>query len=104
MKEFLKKEFLMVLATLLLAMPMITMVDKDIYAVNRVVLWLIFWFYLFRSYQVDKKWMMLFALPVLLYNPFYFLNYSNEVWAILNGFFFVLSISWLLKRWKFQNR
>lgn len=103
MNNFIKKEFLMIVATFLLALPMFTMLNQEVYTIIRVVLWLIFWFYIFKSYQTDKKWMMLFALPVLLYNPFYILNYTNEVWGILNGLFFVLSASWLLKSFKLEN-
>ena len=98
--QLIREDFFMIVAALLLALPMLTPISVELFAINNMVLWGIFWFYLFKSYSADRRWMMLFTLPVLLYNPIFPLNLASEIWGILNGFFFVLAVSWLLKSWR----
>ena len=88
----------MLMAALLLLAPMLVSVGEGLYEILKTVVWLVFWVYLFRSFRDERRWMALFALPVLLYNPFFVLAFSPELWALLHGFFFVLSLSWLLKK------
>ncbi|MBN2894503.1 MAG: hypothetical protein JXK05_01240 [Campylobacterales bacterium] len=96
--NFLKQEGLMVMAALLLLFPMLFSIGEGLYEILKTVVWLIFWVYLFRTYREERRWMALFALPVLIYNPFFVLAFSPELWALLHGFFFVLSFLWLLKK------
>lgn len=100
MKKFILQESAMVAAVILLALPMMMVISAEVYHLSRGILWLIFWYYLFRSYRIDRRWMMLFALPVVAYNPIYPMQYAGEIWGLINGFFFVIAIAWLLKRWR----
>lgn len=96
MKNF-KNEFLMVIASLLLLIPIIFTVDVKVYEIIKVLLWLIFWYYTFKSYNIDKRFTALFILPIIAYNPIVFLNFPDQFWGVLNGFFLVISIFWILK-------
>lgn len=96
--EYIKQEGLMVIAALLLLTPMMIPVGEGSYEILKTVVWLVFWVYLFRTYQEERRYMALFVLPVLLYNPFFVMAFSPELWATLHGFVFMLCIAWLLKQ------
>jgi len=103
MLNLFKKEFLIFIAVILLALPMMTAIDANLYEVFKTIMWLIAWFYMFKSYSIDKKWVVLFLLPVMLYNPFIKLGFSTDIWSLLNGFFLVIFISWLLKMFRLNS-
>lgn len=98
--NFIKQEFFMIIAAVLLLLPLVMVIDQFSYEIGKVVVWVIFWFYMFRSYKIDKKWVALFILPVLVYNPIYPLRFTNEMWSMINGFMFVIAFSWLLKSYR----
>ncbi|MBT3280084.1 MAG: hypothetical protein HOF69_03080 [Campylobacteraceae bacterium] len=93
----LKRDFLMVIAVLLLLIPTIFTIDIRIYEIIKVILWVIFWYYTFKSYNIDKRFTALFILPIIAYNPIIFLNFPDQFWGILNGFFLIISIFWIFK-------
>jgi len=102
MSKFLKQEFLMIIGAILLALPMGIFIPSEVYEINKVVLWIIFWFYMLKSYSIDAKWSILFALAMLIYSSSYIMNYNNNIWAMINGFLFIIAVSWLLKRYRAQ--
>lgn len=88
----------MILAMLLLLLPMAVSIDALSYEVGKSVVWIIFWIYLFKSYKISIYWFALFVMPVIAYNPIFPLELGVNAWSMLNGFFFVLAFSWVLKR------
>jgi len=95
--EFIKKELLMIITTILLAIPMFYRVDAQIYEFIKAISWVIFWIYLFKSYKINKNWTLLFVLPILLFNPIITPTFSVEMAGVINGLIFVIALSWILK-------